>query len=291
MKHAFLIIAYNNWRQLKSLISLLDDSRNSIFVHIDAKSDDFDQDDFCGVAQRASLHFVPRIKVSWGGISQVDCELLLLKEALSAHCDYYHLLSGMDLPLHDMDYIDDFFSCHQGKEFVHFTESGESVTPQTLKRLSIWYPLQNILGRYAGPFNRILGLMECLLRVNRLKKYPDTIIGKGAQWFSITQDFARYVVNIWPNIKRMFSQTLCPDEIFLQTILLNSPYLENIYHPQPDDDYRAIMRLIDWKRGNPYVYRNDDYEKLISSPLLFARKFDQRVDDKIISRLITYLQK
>lgn len=66
MKHAFLIIAYNNWRQLKSLISLLDDSRNSIFVHIDAKSDDFDQDDFCGVAQRASLHFVPRIKSFMG---------------------------------------------------------------------------------------------------------------------------------------------------------------------------------------------------------------------------------
>lgn len=67
MKHAFLIMAYNNWDQLKSLISLLDDSRNSIYVHIDAKACDFKQTEFDGITRKASLHFVPRVKVSWGG--------------------------------------------------------------------------------------------------------------------------------------------------------------------------------------------------------------------------------
>lgn len=89
----------------------------------------------------------------------------------------------------------------------------------------------------------------------------------------------------------MFSWSLCADEIFLQTMLLNSPYAANVYHAQPDDDYKAIMRLIDWKRGGPYIFREEDFEDLISSPMLFARKFDQRVDDVIINKLVAHLMK
>lgn len=67
--------------------------------------------------------------------------------------------------------------------------------------------------------------------------------------------------------------------------LMNSPFRENIWHPQADDDYRSIMRLIDWKRGNPYVFHSSDYNELITSPMLFARKFDERVDEGIIEDL------
>ncbi len=190
-----------------------------------------------------------------------------------------------------MNYIDDFFQRHQGKEFVHFTESGATVSPQTLKRLSIWYPLQDLLGRRAGSLNQILGLIEPTLGINRLKGDSSfDVFGKGANWFSVTRDFVDYLVSIWPRCRHVFMQTCCADEIFLQTILLNSPYAENIYHPQPDDDYKAVMRLIDWKRGDPYIFRGDDFKELISSPMLFARKFDQRVDNSIISKLISYLK-
>lgn len=38
MRHGFLIMAHNNWRQLRTLLMLLDDSRNDIFLHIDKKA-------------------------------------------------------------------------------------------------------------------------------------------------------------------------------------------------------------------------------------------------------------
>lgn len=38
MKHAFLIIAHNNFEQLQLLVSLLDDVCNDIYVHIDKKT-------------------------------------------------------------------------------------------------------------------------------------------------------------------------------------------------------------------------------------------------------------
>lgn len=37
MKHAFLIIAHNELRILNILLTMLDDSRNDIFLHLDKK--------------------------------------------------------------------------------------------------------------------------------------------------------------------------------------------------------------------------------------------------------------
>ena len=42
------------------------------------------------------------INVKWGNYSQIKCEMLLFKEAFECpvNFDYYHLLSGVDLPLY-----------------------------------------------------------------------------------------------------------------------------------------------------------------------------------------------
>ena len=39
MKHAFLIMAHGSLPLLRVLLSMLDDERNDIFLHIDRKSD------------------------------------------------------------------------------------------------------------------------------------------------------------------------------------------------------------------------------------------------------------
>ena len=38
MKHAYLIIAHQNWEQLKTLIGMLDYIDNDIYIHIDKKA-------------------------------------------------------------------------------------------------------------------------------------------------------------------------------------------------------------------------------------------------------------
>lgn len=53
------------------------------------------------------------------------------------------------------------------------------------------------------------------------------------------------------------------------------------------DNYETIRYLIDWKRGNPYVYRSADYEELMASDMLFARKFDWNIDKEIVLKLYT----
>lgn len=284
MRHAFMIMAHNNWNQLRTLLSLLDDERNSIDVHIDARSKDFDASKFNGVLKHASLTFAPRVKVTWGGSSQIQCELALLRRAVACECDYYHLLSGADLPLHDMDYIDDFFKSHRGQEFVDFCEIGSDMLQSTRERVSLFHPFQNMLGRNCRYVEWLSKRFQRSMGVDRLKEHAE-VLAKGAQWYSITHGFALWVVDQWAAYRRLFQYSWCADELFMQTMLMNSPFRENIWHPQADDDYRSIMRLIDWKRGNPYVFHSSDYNELITSPMLFARKFDERVDEGIIEDL------
>ena len=38
MKHAYLIIAHNEWEILHTLLTMLDDERNDIYLHIDRRA-------------------------------------------------------------------------------------------------------------------------------------------------------------------------------------------------------------------------------------------------------------
>ena len=101
MKHAYLIIAHNEYPVLRALLSMLDDERNDIFLHIDHRSMELYEKIHSVQMQRANLHILStRNKVYWGDLSQVETEYLLLETASAKEAySYYHLLSGTDLPI------------------------------------------------------------------------------------------------------------------------------------------------------------------------------------------------
>lgn len=45
------------------------------------------------------------------------------------------------------------------------------------------------------------------------------------------------------------------------------------------------MRFIDCDRGCPYTFKENDYDQLISSEFLWARKFNMNTDSSIIGKL------
>lgn len=69
-----------------------------------------------------------------------------------------------------------------------------------------------------------------------------------------------------------------PDEIFFQTIVLNSP----LAHTVVNDD----LRYLEWRdpalAGGPAVLGEHDFRKIMSSSKLFARKFDMTQDAEIL---------
>ena len=101
MRHAYLIMAYNNFEQLGTLLRLLDDERNDLYLHIDAKTPREAIPDLHRHVRRSTLTIVDPIAVSWGGYSQVECEMRLLRTALDSgrRYGYLHQHSHQKYPL------------------------------------------------------------------------------------------------------------------------------------------------------------------------------------------------
>ena len=78
--------------------------------------------------------------------------------------------------------------------------------------------------------------------------------------------------------------------MFLQTEIMNSKYKNNLYYNKMDNNYIACMRYIDWNRGKPYTWTLNDFDELIHSKFLFARKFDWNIDKEIIIKIKEYIE-
>lgn len=125
---------------------------------------------------------------------------------------------------------------------------------------------------------------EKVIGVNRLKN-KNIKLQKGNQWLSITSELAHYIISKEDDINKIFKLSYCCDEAFIQTIVENLKFKDNLFIPNSEGDHTACARLIDWDRGNPYVLRKEDYDLIMSSPCMFARKFDLTVDSEIIKML------
>ncbi|WP_051545077.1 beta-1,6-N-acetylglucosaminyltransferase [Butyrivibrio sp. MC2021] len=298
MRHAFLIIAHNNWWQLKQLIKLLDSESHDLYIHIDKRSKNYDEQQFCNIALKSRVKIFQEYKVYWGGFSQVEVELFLLGKASEFNYDYYHIISGGDLPLKSNYEIDAFFENNRGYEFIDYDESKLNNDPEISRRTRIYHFLQNYRRISSFSFvnsififcERCLLLLQMIFGVNRTRRL-DWTIKYGSNWVSITDGMAKEVLKQKEKIGKVFKWTNCADELFIQTVAFNSIYKDNIYD-NGLTDVMNNMRLVDWERGSngsPYTYRNDDYEYLIKSNALFARKFSEGVDKDIIERIIDYL--
>lgn len=119
--------------------------------------------------------------------------------------------------------------------------------------------------------------------VDRLKGNR-IVYQKGANWFSISHALAEYVVENRKFIRDNFKYTFCGDEMFLQTLVWNSKF-KNLINQNNYCGSASICRYIDWKRGGPYTFHDEDYEELMNCGQLFARKFNWEEDKNNIKDL------
>lgn len=280
MKHAYLIIAHNEWPILRILLSMLDDSRNDIYIHVDKRSTSlYNKVKTHRTVYAKLICLNQRICVRWGNFSQVEVEYILFKEAL-AHGPYayYHLLSGTDLPLKSQTYIHEFFTKHQGKEFISFLQGAEHHA-DLQRKVSLFYILNHQKKDKSHPMHSVLTLLRnsfiAIQKGLHLKRLSHVEFKKGWNWVSITHACCTYLVDMqYSYIVRRLHYTLCPDEIFLQTLIWNSEFRKHLYNTT--DESEACQRKIDWNRGKPYTWEEKDLEELMRSHLLFARKFSSQ---------------
>ena len=260
-------MAHNEWELLKTLVGCIDDERNDIYVHIDAK--------VAGLPQLAAGHagltvIDERVDVRWGDVSVVEAEYALFRAAYKpGKYSYYHLLSGCDLPLKSQDYIHSFCEQNAGREFIGYTLT--DINPEIVRKAMRWHFFPKEF-REAKKWKRYL--RAAALRGQELVGYRRNIdidFKKGSQWVSVTEKMARYFLDheVW--VGDVFHHTFCSDEMVMQTIAWHYAW-ERIY--DKDDDARGCMRARGWRNGQLVDWCAADYEELAASPALFARKFN-----------------
>ncbi len=281
MKHAYLIMIHDDFYVFEKLIQLLDYEENDLYIHVCKKVKKFDFKKYKELVKKAGIYFTKRINVKWGDYSQIKCELLLLESATKNNTyQYYHLLSGVDLPLKSQKEIHEFFN-KSDYEYVAFNKQ---------------FDLDRVLYYHFFTSNLKINCLRTKIHYKlvfyqkkfNIKRNENIKFQKGANWFSITDTLARYILSKKEFIKKVFKYTYCADEMFLQTIIYNSPFINKVYNL--NDEYDSIKRCIDWNRGSPYIFRMDDFDMLINSNRFFARKFSSLVDKKIIDKIYEELR-
>jgi glycosyltransferase involved in cell wall biosynthesis len=273
MKFAYLILAHKNPTQLLRIVKALDADYVRFFVHIDAKCD---EQPFREVLScRDNVYFTShRFNVNWGGFSMLEATFRLISDMLkfSELPDYVHLISGMDFPIKSKQDILDFFKLHNGKNFI---ETFSLPTPRWQ-----YFGMNRVLYNWKIDTLGLTAAYDDVAKQQPQNALPDFKLYGGSQWWSLTGNCIEMLLNMYNSkneIINFFRSTFCPDEMLFQTAICNSQFKQTV----ADEN----MRKIDWGKGTPKIWRNEDYYKFISCKELFARKFDAEIDSKIIDRL------
>ena len=277
MRIAYIISAYKYPQQLVRLLRRLETPRSVFVVHVDAKTAAHVYDEMVdGARAVARVHFLDRHTCHWGGFGHVRASLKGIDHLIATGIpfDYAVLFTGQDYPLRPPGEIERFLSDAQGQSFMnHWPLPFPPWGPRGgLDRVEHWH---------------VIGYRRLHLALPLGRRIPGGLrpFGGGTYW-CLARRAVAYVhefVKQNPSYVRFFEHVFIPDEIFFQTIIMNSPLQETIVNNN--------LRYIDWSREPaPAVLTVDDYDKLVNSGKLFARKFDTTVDLRILDMLDEYIE-
>lgn len=268
MNVVYVISAYKNAGQLARLVHRLHGGAATRFVlHVDRKTDDALYESMQkGLEDVEDVTFLPRHACHWGGFGHVEASLKGIREVLRQGWDpdYVILLSGQDYPIKSNAYIEDFLKRGDGKSFfLHFPLPMSNWTRGGLDRFQRWH-WRHGRAHVSLPLRRRLPL--------------DLRPWGGSAYWIMSRDALRTVagfVDSNPSYVRFFRHVDIPDELFFATILLNSPEAERCV------DFR--LHYTEWSRPPaPAILTTEDYPQLVASTCLFARKFDDAVDENVL---------
>jgi hypothetical protein len=211
--------------------------------------------------------------------------------------DYFIFLSGRDYPIKDNNYIYNYLKYNYPMNFINFYPLiGNADYINNIKK----YYFVDLIFR--SP-RILLKTLEAIQSISH-KLIPDRsfinnmIPYRGSQWFCLNRQTVDCIINFMESQNanryiRFFKYVWGSDEIFFQTLVLNSPYAQQCRYYDRDiknckkfmrDENKAYLHYIDWSldREDPAVFDIDDFQTLKNSDALFARKFCENKSKKLL---------
>jgi Core-2/I-Branching enzyme len=283
---AYIVLAHRHPDQLARLLDRLHHPGDSVFVHVDRRQalGPFVESltphmgtGFVNLARR-------RFPSYWAHYNLVAATLTTLEQALQeATFAHVALLSGEDYPLVPTAVIREFLATAGDRSFMFHSDGTEPSRPDRTGNTK-WYwngDLRRITYRHYRVGGRMLHVPNRYLPdIPRLAPPADLQIYQGSQWWVLSWQAARYVVETFvrrPELRRFFRRVQAPDEFALQMVLCNSRLAERIVN----DD----LHFISWQGSHARTLRMPDLPGLRETSKLFARKVNQNDDSDLLDAL------
>ncbi|TSJ40737.1 beta-1,6-N-acetylglucosaminyltransferase [Mucilaginibacter corticis] len=275
MRFAILIITYTSARQTKRLVDALNNGSFDFYIHVDKKLDLNTHKELFDIP---NVYFIEnRVDIKWAGFSTVEAALNGIRQITASNNKYefINLITGQDYPIKSAEYIEKFLKDNIGKEFIlykdfetEWSEANERVTKYHFTEMTFkgHSRLEKIVNMFTGK-----------------RKFPLDVrlYGKETFW-TLSMQCAQYVVNVIDSnsqLKNFLRYTWGSDEFIFQTIIMASPFKDNVINKN--------YRYIDWPPGEarPKVLLSEDFDKIMASDSIFARKLDINKDEQLFDML------
>jgi len=277
MKVAHLILAYKDPEQLDKLIEIMSIDEFTFFVHLDKK---IDYKNFEFISARSNVIFIKnRVEITWGSFSMNHAIIESFKEIMiHDKFDNISVISSQHLPIKTPQEILNYLLNNKDFQFFKCIPY-DKLDPwwKLCERRILKYSL--IEWKVPGKYTIEKLINNILPNRNLPKNY--TIVGSPS-CFCFTSECVNYVVNEFQKnkkLKKFFKYVWGSDEFIFATIIYNSKFKEKI------NECIVYVEFPDAKDGHSKVMQKDDFEKIIKSGKLFARKFDPNVDNEIIEMI------
>lgn len=261
-RHAYLILAHNEFEVLDHLVKALDDERNDIYVHIDARVKTLP----ALKTSKSRLELLQdRIPTYWGDTSLMEAEYRLLRAAAS-HGGYafFHIISGVHMPLKKQDDIHAFFDGNAGVSVLSPMETTAREIEYKFARCHFFVRGQSSSSPAVKKLCNTLWRIALVIQKGMPKRSCGDIEFKASQWCSLSKEAADSLLDNYTEAKRRFRHSFCCDEFFI-------PYMLKTHGIVWDDDERLLF--MKFRVFSPKVLDEQDYEEMVASDCLFARKF------------------
>ncbi|OKS88479.1 beta-1,6-N-acetylglucosaminyltransferase [Mucilaginibacter polytrichastri] len=272
MRYALLIINHVSPLQTKRLIERLNNDYFDFYIQLDKKTD---LKSYAILKDIRNVIFIgKRITVTPGGYSALKANLAGLSQIIESEIRYHSisLISGSDYPTKRADEICDFLNIYKGKQLIAYDESWSQNIPE---KISKYYLTDyHFTGKQFA--ERLLNKISGKPEIPKMLKF----IGKSAYW-TITPNCATYVLAYIDRLEldSFLKFTNGSDEFVFQSIIMNSPYHEEVVN----SNYRYTEPASDSITSKTLTVK--DFNKIIFSDSIFAGKFDITVDYEILDMI------
>ena len=264
MKQAFLITAYNKFSHLEKLIEALDCSDAWFYVYIDAKVEI--PESLVRMKTVNPIEVLHTRRVEWGDQSQIITEMELFAKAYENEgIEWFHLLSGTDFPLRPNVEIMRFYE--EAEDVDCFMET-EPLPAHLSDRVEIYHfgvKRDSEIGKVKSIFQDKIRALQVRMGVKRKSPVKNGFM-YGSNWVDLRRNAVKILLVKQDKIIQSTRYTQIANEIYKQTFLA-----EHGLRIMNDN-----LRYIDWSamQPSPKSLTLDDYDSVMSSGKLFARKFD-----------------